>query len=209
VPKFGLDPCGLRNSQRQCHGDLRFAQPDQMRTGRRRPKGAQRRGGVPALVVMVEMHRARDTDLGFDAHGIGGHHRRAAMPLGLGQRKNRGQDGRGLMAAKDTGKIIIIKRMGRCAIHQRSIEHRYPAPPPDQRARPRRIGHTRHGAQCLDTVHACAGQRHGDGIDHPDPPAHPGLGRQITGAKGMDARGKCLGDRGGFCHRGMSEGQRG
>ena len=66
----------------------------------RRAKGAKRGGRVPALVIMVEMHRARDADLGLDANDIGGHDRRAAMPLGLGQREQGGQDRGGLMAAE-------------------------------------------------------------------------------------------------------------
>ena len=77
---------------------------------------AERRRRMPALVVMMEVHRAAETDLGLDADDIRQHELFAAAAAIFRKcDKHRNERDR-LMATKHAAEIVIIERVRRGAV---------------------------------------------------------------------------------------------
>ncbi len=115
--EIGLDARGHRGRERERGRDLVGRQPKQMRACRRCPEGAERRGRMPALLIMMEVDRARELAFGLDAGRIGGDEGLAGYARG--ERPQRRQDRRRRMTAKRVAAIVEVERVRRRTIDQR------------------------------------------------------------------------------------------
>ncbi len=153
-------------------------------------EGAERRGGVPALLVMMEIDGAGDLGLDLDAGDIGLQHRGASRALMLGQRPQRRHHRRGGMAAQRVAAIVEIERVGGGAVDGGGVERRRPLP-----TRPNRLARavSDRAQRPLGDPRARlggAGQRHPDGVENGEPGDRQAILGHVVEADGNGALGK-------------------
>ena len=166
--EVSLEAGGEAGGERDRDGHPRCVQPHQATAGRGRAEHAERGRRVPALFVMVKIHRAAEAGFHLETRDIGieeipSAHRHAVGPQLVGEREQGGQDRRGGMAAHRVGAVVEIERVGGRAVDQRGVERSHA---------PVRAEHQGRAGRGADLErHLCAGlwearQRDADEIEH-------------------------------------------
>src|SRR5580704_19711636 len=126
-------------------------------------KNAERRGRMPAFLVMMVMDTAADPRFGLEPGDIGGNEVRASTLLGLGDCEQSRQDRCRGMAAQRVADIIKIERVRRGAVDQRSVERDGAAVAAKNKARTGRA--TQGRGNDPRAILAGAGERHADRVE--------------------------------------------
>ena len=120
--EVGLDAGSERRRDGERGGDLVVRQLHQLRARGGAAEHAERRGRVPAVRVVIEVHAQPELALGLEAGDVGGDEIAAARAGVVGERDQRRQDGRGRMAADRVVAVVEIERVRGGAVHQRGVE---------------------------------------------------------------------------------------
>ena len=164
--EIGLDAARHRGRECERMGEFIRAQAEQVSASRRAAEGPERRGRVPAFVVVMEIHRACETGFALDAGGVSSQERLSGV-AGADRPQGR-QDRRRRMAADRIVAIVEIERMRRDAVDERGAEHIEMFAAPEDQRRPGRGGlaqRARHHRRRI-VVHARQGDADGveDGV---------------------------------------------
>ena len=120
--EVGLDAGGERRGDRERGGDLVVRQLQQLRARSGGAEDAERRGRVPAVRVVIEVHAQRELALGLEAGDVGGDEIAAARADVVREREQRRQDRRRRMAADRVVAVVEIERVRGGAVHERGVE---------------------------------------------------------------------------------------
>ncbi len=106
------------SGQRQRRRDLLDVELQQLGAGRGGAEGAERRCRVPALLIMMEVHRAAELGLDLHADGVGRQYVAAAGAERFAQRPQGRENRRRRMAADRVAAIVEVERMHRRPVGQ-------------------------------------------------------------------------------------------
>jgi hypothetical protein len=138
--KIGLHTRGKGGRDGEGNGKSFLVEANQVTDGGGGAEDAYRRGGVPTLVVVVEVDGAGQADLGLDAEHVGLDELRAGEAALLGDRQKGRDEGSGLVTAHRLAEIVVVQRVRRRTVEEGGIERRGLALCAEQGARPRRPG---------------------------------------------------------------------
>ena len=163
-PEVGLQAAGHGGRHGQRHGGLLGGQADQPRRPRDGAENAERRGRMPALVVMMRVNGAGKAHFRLQPHGVGGDQALSRKSPVLGQREQGGDQRHRLMAAEHGRKVVEIKGMRRDAVDEGGVER---AGPPRRAEHQRRSGRRGDAGRAQGDLRAVLGQArqgHADGV---------------------------------------------
>ena len=143
VPKFAFTPEENDRGQPQGRRCRVRRQSQQMAARRGRTEHADRRGRMPALLVVMEVDAARDPRLRLPPGDVRGNERAPIDRARLRQREQRRQYRRRWMSAQRVAAIVEVERVRRGAVDQRGIQRRHTLRRAEHQARAARRGHPR------------------------------------------------------------------
>ena len=141
----------------------------EMTGGGRGSEDAERRGRMPALVVVMKLDRTCKPDLDFDPDYVGGDDIFAGAAALLRQRQQHGNQRHRMMAAHHAAEIVEIERVGRRTVDQRRIKRAGAPRRAEDESGPGRRRDARGLEQDLRTGFRMPGQRHANRIDDAGP----------------------------------------
>src|SRR5262249_29424012 len=148
---------------------------------------AERRGRVPALGVVIEVHAYRDLALGLEAGHVGGDEVAAGRADGIRQREEPGQDRRRRVAADGVVAVVEVERVGGGAVDERRVERGDALAAAEYQARSGAGAEGEHAFRDGRGFFPRAGKRHADEVEDADLRPVDGLRRQVFIAQGVDA----------------------
>ena len=187
-----LDARGERRGERERHAGLVRVQSHQSRRRRGCAEGAERRGRMPALGVVMEVDGERDLGFDLESRDVGEHEVATRYAKLVGERKERRQHRYGRMSTHRVAAVVEVERVRGRAVHVSGIEDADPPRRAEDQARTRR--QVERACEEARRVLAAAGERDADGVEYPDLRPLDRFGRQVPPAQRRDARAEKAGE---------------